>query len=199
MRGTAITISLAAVLALEGGADARVKLKEAVPVSKTVAAAVAPAKAETVKATAPSASSVSPAEYARLVAEAVERAVPAARLEIAVSAVLSAASFEAVREIVPILAAVDLATVDTPQIVSAMVRIAEAVRQTFMSKGAAMAVSMERVNSPTWYQMRLYDGGTALWAIAEKAKWFAERGDREKVDELYRYFLKVISNVEEKR
>lgn len=43
----------------------------------------------------------------------------------------------------------------------------------------------ERVVSPAWYQMRLYDCGTALWAIAEKEKWFADRGDRKKVGELY--------------
>ena len=227
MRCTAFTMALG-LLVLAGGADARVKLKEAVPVAKAVAAASAPRPAENVESTVPSAApasfasqiaaivatdgpvdsaslvkafaeasaSLSPAEYARLAEEAVERVSPSARLEVAVSAILSAASLEAVREIVPLLAKGDLAAVEPAQIVAVMERIAEAVRGTYTAKGSSMAVGMDRVVSPAWYQMRLYDGGTALWAIAEKAKWFAERGDRKKVEELYAYFLRLLVKAE---
>ena len=44
--------------------------------------------------------------------------------------------------------------------------------------------------------MRLYDGGTAMWAIATKAKWYAEHGDEAKVSELYRYFVQMMIKIE---
>lgn len=53
-----------------------------------------------------------------------------------------------------------------------------------------------RIKNLYWYDWKLYDVGTTLWAIAEKAKWYAEIGNTQKVQELYEYFVTVVQDAE---
>lgn len=58
------------------------------------------------------------------------------------------------------------------------------------------ATESSRVDTLYWYDWKLYDVGTALWAIASKAKWYAEKGDTAKVNALRSYFFSVLQDVE---
>lgn len=58
------------------------------------------------------------------------------------------------------------------------------------------ATESSRIENLYWYDWKLYDVGTALWAIAEKAKWYAEIGNTEKVQKLYEYFVTVVQDAE---
>ena len=59
------------------------------------------------------------------------------------------------------------------------------------------ASESSRIENLYWYDWKLYDVGTALWAIASKAKWYAEKGDTAKVNALRSYFFSVLKDVEE--
>lgn len=140
-----------------------------------------------------------PAEFVTIISGIVNGIPPGRRLSVLVAALGTCHGAEAVRALLPVISAIDAGNEDIVVIVSVMEAMARAVRADVPVSIARAAKESKRIDTPAWYDIRLYDGGTGLWAIATKAKWYAEHGDREKVDQLYAYFLKVMSNVESKR
>ena len=140
-----------------------------------------------------------PSEFATIVAEVMNARPSGKRMSVLVEALGICRGAEAVKALLPVISEIDAANEDVVVIVSVMEAMARAIREDVPVSVARAAKEANRIDAPQWYDIRLYDGGTGLWAIAMKAKWHAEHGDHEKVDQLYAYFLKVMSNVESNR
>ena len=137
-----------------------------------------------------------PAEFLTILTGVISGAPPAKRLEVLVTAIGVCKDAESVRSLLPVISSIDTEDSDIVLIVEAMEALAKAVRADVPQSVAKVVQEAKRIETPEWYDIRLYDGGTGLWAVATKAKWYAERGDRKKVDELYRFFLRLMAEVE---
>ena len=137
-----------------------------------------------------------PAEFFTILTDVISGAPPAKRLAVIVTAIGVCKDSESVRSLLPVISSIDTEDSDIVLIVEAMEALAKAVRADVPQSVAKVVQEAKRIETPEWYDIRLYDGGTGLWAVATKAKWYAERGDRKKVDELYRFFLRLMAEVE---
>ena len=91
---------------------------------------------------------------------------------------------------------VDVSSLPTGVIVDLIEAMELATHKIGKAESIALAEAVKDVKTPEWYELQLYDVGTGLWAIATKARFYAEQGNREKVEELYKYFVKVMIEVE---
>jgi len=139
---------------------------------------------------------IDPAQYERMVAAAVAAVSESERAATIAAIVQALPCARIVHAVVQAMSTIDPERADASTVVSAMIAVAEAVRSLPPESRTPEARAAVQVKSPEWYALRLYDGGTALWAIATKAKWYAEHGDTEKVAELYRFFVKMMIKVE---
>lgn len=137
-----------------------------------------------------------PAAFITIVEMAFQAAPEHMKVSLLAAAFRSMPTVEAERQFIPCILAVRIESTPTAVIVDLIEALTLATEQYAKVNPIPFARAASEVKSPEWYDLRLYDGGTGLWAIATKAKWYAERGNRKKVEELYRYFVKVMLRAE---
>lgn len=137
-----------------------------------------------------------PAAFITIVERAFQSVPEYMKVSLLVAAFHAMPTVEAERQLIPCILAVRIESTPTAVIVDLIEALTLATEQYAKVNPIPFARAASEVKPPEWYDLRLYDGGTGLWAIATKAKWYAEHGNRKKVEELYRYFVKVMLRAE---